>query len=280
MASAPLQPPEAVHEVALVEDQVKVELPPLPTAVGFALSVIVGKAAVTDTTNDCEAEPLAPVQEMSKVVVARRAAVKKVPLVPSAPLQPPDAVQVVAFVEVHARVVALPLATVVGLALNVMVGRAGFTDTTTDCDAEPLAPVQEIPNVVVASRAAVTKVPLVVSAPLHPPDAVQAVAYVETQERVVASPLATVMGLAPMVTVNPEDIAGSLVPEPEPHAESTAKMAQKIGTFRVTAKLRMLILPGKIFSQKYARCSYAGAKNATLRKATRIKWKHGAGHEF
>jgi hypothetical protein len=43
---APLQPPEAVHELALVEIQVSVEAPPLATEVGFAVSVTVG----ADTT--------------------------------------------------------------------------------------------------------------------------------------------------------------------------------------------------------------------------------------
>jgi hypothetical protein len=35
----PLQAPEAVHEVALLDDHVNVELPPLDTLVGLALSV-------------------------------------------------------------------------------------------------------------------------------------------------------------------------------------------------------------------------------------------------
>jgi hypothetical protein len=250
VALAPLQPADAAHDVALVEDQVKVELPPLPTAVGFALKVIVGKAAVTDTTTDCDAEPFAPMQEMSKVVVALRAAVRKVPLVFSAPLQPPDAVQDVAFVEVQERVVALPLATVAGLALNVIVGTAEVTDTTTDCDAELFAPTQVILNSVLALRAAVKKVPLVFSAPLQPPDAVQAVAFVELQERVVALPLATVIGLALSATANPEGVPEPLIPEPEPHAERMTNMAQTKGTFRLPAKLCIHNLPGKIFSSK------------------------------
>jgi len=46
----PDHPPEAVQEVALVDDQVKVELPPLATVLGLApiLTVAVGLAlAVT-----------------------------------------------------------------------------------------------------------------------------------------------------------------------------------------------------------------------------------------
>ena len=44
MACAPDHPPEAVQAVALVEDQVNVELPPLETLVGLALSDTVGGA--------------------------------------------------------------------------------------------------------------------------------------------------------------------------------------------------------------------------------------------
>ena len=42
VALAPLQPPEAAQEVALVELHVSVEVPPLATEVGFAVSVTVG----------------------------------------------------------------------------------------------------------------------------------------------------------------------------------------------------------------------------------------------
>jgi hypothetical protein len=47
----PVQPPDAVHEVALVLLQVSVELLPLVTPVGFAVSITVGAggAAVTVT---------------------------------------------------------------------------------------------------------------------------------------------------------------------------------------------------------------------------------------
>ncbi len=41
-ASAPLQLPEAAHEVALVDVQVRVELDELATAIGDALRVTVG----------------------------------------------------------------------------------------------------------------------------------------------------------------------------------------------------------------------------------------------
>jgi hypothetical protein len=42
----PDHPPEAVHDVASVEDQVSVEVPPLVTDVGFAASDTVGIGAM------------------------------------------------------------------------------------------------------------------------------------------------------------------------------------------------------------------------------------------
>jgi hypothetical protein len=61
------------------------------------------------------------------------------PLVASVPDQPPEAVQEVAFVEVHVSVELFPDTTLVGLAVSVTVG-AGVV-TATLADAEPLPPV-------------------------------------------------------------------------------------------------------------------------------------------
>ena len=61
-ALLPDQAPEAVHEVALVADQVNVELPPLATVLGFAAKVTVGAGEVTDTVDDCVELPPLPVQ--------------------------------------------------------------------------------------------------------------------------------------------------------------------------------------------------------------------------
>ena len=57
VALAPLQPPEAVHEVAFVELHVNVEAAPLATDVGFALSVAVALGA---TVTVAVAELLGP----------------------------------------------------------------------------------------------------------------------------------------------------------------------------------------------------------------------------
>ena len=61
------------------------------------------------------------------------APVLALPLVGSLPDQPPDAVQLVAFVEDQLRVEAEPLLTVPGLALRLTVGLGG-ADTVTVAD--------------------------------------------------------------------------------------------------------------------------------------------------
>ena len=59
---APAQDPEAVQAVALVVDQVSVELLPLATVLGLAARLMVGTGCVTETVADCVADPPAPVQ--------------------------------------------------------------------------------------------------------------------------------------------------------------------------------------------------------------------------
>jgi len=61
-AFAPVQAPVAVHEVALLDDQLNVELLPLTMLVGLALSVTVGTSLVTVTVADFAALPPGPVQ--------------------------------------------------------------------------------------------------------------------------------------------------------------------------------------------------------------------------
>jgi hypothetical protein len=134
-------------------------------------------------------------------VVALNAPVDFDPLIAWAPLHPPDAVQLVALVEVQVRVDALPLLTLEGLALNDTVGAGGAeTVTVADCDAEPPAPGHVSVNFVVAVRAGVVCEPAVASAPLQPPEAEQAVALVADQVSAEVAPLLTVAGLAARVT--------------------------------------------------------------------------------
>ena len=61
-ALAPDQAPEAVQEVALVDDQVRDAPLPLVIELGLALKLTVGAGAVTETVADCAALPPVPVQ--------------------------------------------------------------------------------------------------------------------------------------------------------------------------------------------------------------------------
>ncbi len=199
VARTPLQPPEAVQLVALVELQVSVELPPLATLVGLAVSVTVGAGTIVTVALALPLPPV-PVQVNVYVVVAASAPVDCEPLVALAPLQPPEAVQLVALVELQVSVEEPPFAMLDGLAVRVTVG-VGTTVTVALALPLPPVPVQVSVNVVVAARAALTSDPLVVLAPLQPPEAVQLVALVELQVSVDVPPLATLVGFALKVTV-------------------------------------------------------------------------------
>jgi hypothetical protein len=123
------------------------------------------------------------------------------PLVASEPLHPPDAVQAVALVEVQVSVDALPLVTLEGLALRDTVGAGGaVTVTVADCEADPPAPVQVKVYFVVAVSAGVDCEPAVASAPLQPPEAVQAVALVDDHVNAEVAPLLMLAGVAVRVT--------------------------------------------------------------------------------
>jgi hypothetical protein len=130
---APLQPPAAVHEAALVLDQVNVEAVPAFTVLGAALSMTIGALLETVTVADCVAEPPAPVQVSSYSVLLVRVPVDQVPLIGTLPCQPPEAVQAVASADFQVRVELAPLLMVVGVAINVIDAAAGVTtDTATD----------------------------------------------------------------------------------------------------------------------------------------------------
>jgi hypothetical protein len=58
----PDQAPEAVQEVALVDDQLNVDALPLATVLGLAVKLTVGAGEVTETVADCVALPPLPVQ--------------------------------------------------------------------------------------------------------------------------------------------------------------------------------------------------------------------------
>jgi hypothetical protein len=82
--------------VALVADQLRVELEPLVMLLGFATSVIVGAEEFTDTVADCSALPPDPEQVSVNVELALRAPVDCEPLNALPPDHAPEAVQVLA----------------------------------------------------------------------------------------------------------------------------------------------------------------------------------------
>jgi hypothetical protein len=122
---APDQPPEAMQEVASVEDQVSVENPPLAIDVGFAASDTVGTGGDTVTVADALAVPPGPVQARANVLVLVNAPVDWLPEVALAPDQVPEAVQEVASVEDQVSVDDPPLAIDVGFAASDTVGTGG-----------------------------------------------------------------------------------------------------------------------------------------------------------
>ena len=131
VGSLPDQPPEALQLVALVDDQLSVDAPPLLTLEGLAVRLTVGfgGGAETLTVTDWVALPPDPLQVSAKVVVALSAPVLALLLVGSLPDQPPEAVQLFAFVEDQLSIADPPLLTLVGVALRLTVGltTAAFT---------------------------------------------------------------------------------------------------------------------------------------------------------
>jgi hypothetical protein len=76
-------------------------------------------------------------------VVALRAPVETVPPVACVPLQPAEAVHAAAFVVLQISVEALPVATLVGLAVKFSVGAGNtLTGAVADADGAPAAPAQ------------------------------------------------------------------------------------------------------------------------------------------
>jgi hypothetical protein len=195
-ALAPLQPPVAVHAVALVELHVRVAAP--PAAMGFGLTVRVTAAGggVTGVTVTVAVAallaPPAPLQVNEYVVLAVSAPLDTLPLVACAPANvPPVPVQAVALVELHVSLEAPPALTAAGLALSVAVA-GGVTAVTVTVTVAglllPPAPLQVNEYVVVAVSAPVETLPLIAPPANVPPEPLQAVELVELQVSVVALP--------------------------------------------------------------------------------------------
>ena len=140
VALAPLQPPVAVQDVALVELQVSVEVPPLAMTEGVATNVAVGM--MLTRTVDAPLVPPVPVHVKEYELGIVMAPVLCVPLVALAPLQPPVAVQEVALVELHVSVELPPLAMDVGAAVNVTVGAGTTVTVAVAIELVPPVPLQ------------------------------------------------------------------------------------------------------------------------------------------
>ncbi|MGB7737711.1 MAG: hypothetical protein WBM03_01255 [Steroidobacteraceae bacterium] len=156
VAREPLQPPLAVHEVALEDAQVSAEVAPAEMLAGLAdIDTDGGGGAATLTVTALESVPPAPVHASSKVVVADKAPVVSEPFVAREPLQPPLAVHAVALADDHVNVEVAPATIPVRLAESVTTGATGTT-----------------------SAAATIQVKLAVSAPLRPSLAATVTLYV------------------------------------------------------------------------------------------------------
>ena len=206
----PVQPPEAVQAVALVEDHVSCVLPPLFTAVGFALSVAEGAGLLlTVTVTLCMAlVPPGPVHCAEKVLFDVMLEIVCVPDVATLPLQSPEPVHEVALVEVQLSIDVPCGETAVGFAVRSTVG-AGALVTVTCAVREmlPPGPVHCRVKFVVVVRLLRVSLPAVGRDPLQPPEAVQDVVFAEVQVSVELPPLWTVAGLAVSVSVGAGGVA-------------------------------------------------------------------------
>ena len=144
MPSGLLQPPDAAHEVALLELQVNVDEPPGAITEGYTESVPDGTTftgVVTFTvTVAAELVPPGPAQVNEKVDFDVSAPVLALPLAATVPLHPPEAVQEVALVEDQVSVAEPPALTVVLDALRVAVGNGAAGGVAGGVTGEVAAP--------------------------------------------------------------------------------------------------------------------------------------------
>jgi hypothetical protein len=192
----PDQAPDAEHAVVSVLFHVSTDEPPDATVVGLALSWTVGAALETEAVAVWVAVPPTPLHVNSNSVSLVIASVVSEPFVATEPIQPPDAVQLVAPLELQVRIALAPGATVVGLTVSdttggVVASEAAVTATVTDFDMEPPVPEQLSENIVVAVNACVVNPPEVGCVPLHPPEAIHACAPVDCQWRITVWPYST-----------------------------------------------------------------------------------------
>jgi hypothetical protein len=210
VALLPVQAPEAVQEVASVDDQLSVDEPPLTTEVGFAVSDTMGTGSVAVTLADALALPPGPVQLIVQVLEVVNAPLDWLPEVALAPDHAPDAVQPVALVDDQLSVDEPPMTTELGFAVSDTVGTAGVTVTLADALALPPGPVQSIVKVLEVVNPPLDWLPEVALLPDQAPDAVQELASVDDQLSVEELPLITEVGLAVSDTVGAAGVTATL----------------------------------------------------------------------
>jgi hypothetical protein len=129
----PDQPSLAVQSVALAEVHVKVDAVPIATLRGLAVRDNEGAGTGELTVTDAVwlLVPPSPVHVRVKLLLAVRGALVSVPEVGRAPLHAPEALQLVALVELQVKFVTPPLSTTVGLALMLTVGAGVVTASCT-----------------------------------------------------------------------------------------------------------------------------------------------------
>lgn len=131
------------------------------------------------------------------------------------PVQPPLAVQLVAFDVDQLRVVDPPATTVVGVAASVTDGCGvtvrGTTVTLTDWVADPPAPMHVNANDALLVSGPLDALPLIGLLPLQLPLAEHDVALVDDHVRVVAEPEFTLDGDTDSVTDGPCGVEGDCV---------------------------------------------------------------------
>jgi hypothetical protein len=232
-ALLPDQAPVAEHAVTFCVDQVSMEAEPDSTVLGVALNVTVGGDRETVTVVDCVAEPPDPVHVSSYSEVLVSAPVDHVPLVATAPCQPPEAVHAVACSVLQVKVDISPLAKVVGDAESVTTGVCDATATTVVCAAEPPGPEQVNMYLVSVVNGSVVVVPLIGCVPLQPPEAEHTCAFVAFHLSVAGVPGGTLGLIAWRVTAGFTTLPGELestvwLLAELPHAAKVESTAQTV----------------------------------------------------
>ena len=132
-ALVPVHAPDAVHEVALLEDQVRVDALPLPMVLGLALKLTVTVGfALTVTVAVWAAVPPVPVHVRVYAEVEVSAPVDWLPEIAFAPDQAPDAAHEVEFVADQVSVALPPLLIALGPTLSMTTGADALTETVAD----------------------------------------------------------------------------------------------------------------------------------------------------